>query len=45
MVNLKYRPCLVDHREIDLSKEYWSRFEGEFEEGRKTGFGTIYFGG
>jgi hypothetical protein len=33
----------VDHRHIDLPKGYWTRFEGEFEEGSKTGFGTIYF--
>jgi hypothetical protein len=43
LLNLRYRPSPVDYRCIDLSKGYWTRFEGEFENGTKTGFGTIFF--
>ena len=43
LLNLRYRPSPVDYRSIDLSKDFWTRFEGEFENGTKTGFGTIFF--
>lgn len=26
--NLEYRPEIIDHRFIELDKNYWSRFEG-----------------
>lgn len=43
LLNHRYTPAPVDYRCIDLAQGYWTRFEGEFENGTKTGFGTIFF--
>jgi hypothetical protein len=42
--NPDYCPQPVDHKLIDLSRNYWQRFEGELEEGLMSGFGTLFFG-
>lgn len=43
LYNINFCSDQVDYRHIDLLKAYWSRFEGEFENGSMTGFGTIFF--